>query len=53
MRFIVDRDGEMFGELHISKGAVVWVGKDKTYGRRLTWKQVVEVFETKGAKRKP
>lgn len=53
VRFVVIRSGKKFGELHVSKGAVVWVGKDKTYGRRLGWKQLSTLFETSGAKRKP
>lgn len=47
------RDGRKFGELHISKGAVVWVGKDKIYGRRLTWTELDDAFEKHGTKHKP
>ena len=53
VRFSVTRNRTKFGELHISKGAVVWVGKDKTYGRRLGWQALAEAFEERGTKRKP
>ena len=53
VRFVVNGDGDKLGELHISKGAVVWVGKGKSYGRRLSWRKLAEVFEEKGTKRKP
>ena len=52
VRFIVNRNGEKFGELHVSKGHVVWVGKGKMYGRRLRWNVLAQVFEAKGVKRK-
>lgn len=51
--FVVKCDGEKLGELHVSKGAVVWVGNNKTYGRRLSWQKLAELFEAEGTKRKP
>lgn len=53
VRFIVDSDGSKLGELHVSRGAVVWIGKDKKFGRRLSWKKIDELFELHGTKRKP
>lgn len=53
VRFIVDADGVKLGELHVSRGAVVWVGKDKTFGRRMDWQKLADVFEREGTKRKP
>ena len=53
VRFIVKRNGEKHGELHVSKGAIVWIQRDKTYGRRLSWKRLADVFEKFGTKRKP
>ncbi len=54
VRFSVTRNGEKFGELHISKGAVVWRSRDKNYGTRITWKKLAELFDKhKGGKVKP
>jgi hypothetical protein len=53
VRFVVKRNRSKYGELHVSKGAVVWVGKDKTFGRRLSWERLADVFEGEGTKRKP
>ena len=35
----VKRDGEVFGTLHISKGALVWYPKGNSYGHKMTWLQ--------------
>lgn len=53
VRFVVTRNGRKLGELHVSKGAVVWVDINKTYGRRLGWQKLAELFEEHGTKRKP
>jgi hypothetical protein len=53
IRFVVNRDDDKLGELHISKGAVVWIGKDRKFGRRLSWTKLAEVFEANGTKRRP
>jgi len=53
VRFIVDADGSKLGELHVSRGAVAWLGKDKSFGRRLTWERLADLFEREGTKRKP
>lgn len=53
VRFVVNRNGSKLGELHVSRGAVVWVAKDRTYGRRLDWKTLAKLFEDHGTKRKP
>ncbi len=53
IEFVVDRDGERFGTLHISKGAVVWCPRDKTYGYRIGWRKLDELFREHGSERKP
>jgi hypothetical protein len=37
--FTVYEDDDKFGELRISKGAVVWFPANKVRGYRMTWKQ--------------
>jgi len=53
VRFVVDSDGDKLGVLHVSRGAVVWIGKGKKFGRRLDWQKLADVFEEYGTKRKP
>lgn len=43
--FTVHEDGEKFGELRISKGALVWFPKNKQIGYRLSWKQLDKKFQ--------
>ena len=38
--FTVYEDGEKFGELRVSKGAVVWFPANKVKGYRLSWTQI-------------
>lgn len=51
IEFDVYRNGRKYGELHISKGAVVWVARDRKYGRRVSWEQLDTLME-QGKKRK-
>ncbi len=51
--FAVVRDGEKLGELHVSKGAVVWKPRDKTYGKRVGWTELAEFVEAHGDDVKP
>ena len=53
VRFIVRRNGRTFGELRISKGTVVWMRANKTYGRRLRWDQIDEFAQREGKRHKP
>lgn len=39
IEFTVYRNGEKFGDLRVSKGALEWIPSDKTYGTKFTWKQ--------------
>jgi len=37
IEFHVKKNGQKFGTLKISKGSIVWVPKDNTYGYKLGW----------------
>lgn len=53
--FKVYREGEKFGELRISQGAVVWRGRKDKDGRKLGWKRLDRLFQEEGrrAERRP
>lgn len=42
VHFRVKVDGSVLGKLEISKGALVWYPKDKTYGHKITWSKFDE-----------
>ncbi|MEX2119318.1 MAG: hypothetical protein WD847_06975 [Pirellulales bacterium] len=46
--FTVSKDGEKFGELRISKGAVVWFPMNKVNGYRLLWSQFDRLAQEHG-----
>jgi hypothetical protein len=37
VRFTIKQDGEEFGELEVSRGAIVWYPKGLQYGHKLSW----------------
>lgn len=45
IQFKVKADGEVFGELRVSKGAIVWYRKGSTRGRRMPWRELDEVMK--------
>ena len=49
--FTVREDGEKFGELRISQGALVWFPRNKQIGYRLSWKKLDELFQEEGNRR--
>ena len=51
--FTVYEDDDKFGELRISKGAVVWFPANKVRGYRLSWKQLDRLAQkgSRGGKR--
>lgn len=51
--FSVQEDGEKFGELRISKGALVWFPKNKQFGTRMSWKKLDALFQQNGNGRIP
>ncbi len=46
--FTVHEDSEKFGELRVSKGAVVWFPANKVNGYRLSWKQLDRLAQAHG-----
>lgn len=42
VHFRVKVDGSVLGKLEVSKGALVWYPKDKTYGHKITWRKFDE-----------
>ncbi|MBI2514042.1 MAG: hypothetical protein HYV96_18880 [Opitutae bacterium] len=50
LEFKVRRDGDLLGRLKVSNGSVVWVEKDKTYGFKIGWVELVGLIKTNGTK---
>lgn len=46
--FIVRQNRAKFGELRISRGAVVWIPADKSKGRRISWSQLDRFAQANG-----
>jgi hypothetical protein len=44
----VFRDGELFGRLYVSRGAIVWYQKNGKIGRKLSWRRLDAVAEESG-----
>lgn len=53
IEFTVRRNKQKFGELRRSKGAVVWIPADKSYGRHLSWLQNDRLAKEHGKKHRP
>ena len=53
--FQVYEDGKKFGELRVSRGAVVWRGAYDQIGRKLRWKRFDQLMQDEGrrAERRP
>ena len=43
--FKVYQDGEKFGELRLSRGAVVWRGRSDQFGRKMRWTKFDRVMQ--------
>ena len=50
IEFAVKKSGAKFGTLRVSKGSLVWIPVNKTYGFKMGWTQVAELAEQHGAK---
>ena len=44
----VNKDGTKLGRLKVSKGSVVWVPRNRTYGYKLAWSDLALLFENNG-----
>ena len=53
--FKVYEDGKKFGELRLSRGAVVWRGRSDQMGRKMRWRKFDQVMqeEARRAERRP
>lgn len=53
--FKVYRGKKKFGELRVSRGAVVWRGRKDQLGRKLSWRRFDQLMESTGrrAERRP
>jgi hypothetical protein len=50
VEFRVKRAGSKHGTLKISKGSVVWVPKDLTYGYKLAWGDFDDLMKEHGSR---
>lgn len=50
IEFHVKSNGQKFGTLKVSKGALVWVPRDHTYGYKIGWSKFDEWIKTSGKK---
>jgi hypothetical protein len=48
IEFKVKKGGQRFGTLKVSKGAVVWVQKDNTYGYKMNWNKFHDMMTSMG-----
>ena len=49
--FEVVQDGQKLGELRISSGAAVWYRSGVSYGKKLSWTKLAELFGEHGTDR--
>ena len=52
VEFRVRRDGVVVGTLKVSKGNVVWVPKNYTYGYQMSWDQFDSMMQENGRKQR-
>jgi hypothetical protein len=52
IQFNVKRDGQKVGTLKVSKGSLVWVPKDNTYGYKMGWSQFDSLMQKDGTPEK-
>lgn len=50
VRFLVNSDGVLLGELKISKGSLDWRPAKHQYSRRLSWEKFASLIEEHGSK---
>ena len=50
IEFEIKKNGSKFGTLKVSKGSVVWVLKDFTYGYKIGWVKFDEMMQEYGTK---
>ena len=52
IEFKIKSDKKLIGTLRISKGAIVWIPKDKGYGRKIGWAKFDELMQSQRRKEK-
>jgi hypothetical protein len=45
LEFKVKKQGKLFGTLRVSKGSIVWLPKDTSYGHKIGWNKLDEVMK--------
>ena len=50
VEFKISHNGSKVGTLKVSKGALVWVPKDHTFGFKIGWKDFDELMNRSGTK---
>lgn len=48
IEFIIRKDRTVIGKLKVSKGLIVWVPKNTTYGYKLNWTDFAILMEENG-----
>jgi len=48
IEFTIKKDGKKFGTLKVSKGSIVWVQKDNTYGHKMNWDKFDTIMKADG-----
>lgn len=51
VNFYIEVDGETFGQLSISNGAIVWFPKGSKKGRKMGWKKFSELMKENAGRR--
>lgn len=52
IQFNVKKNNLKFGTLKISKGSIVWIPKDKSYGFKIGWKKFDELLQQQNGREK-
>jgi hypothetical protein len=50
IEFHVNKDGQKFGTLKVSKGSLVWLPKDHTYGFKVGWAKLEAFMKENGSR---
>jgi hypothetical protein len=50
VEFAVKKGGKKLGELHVSKGSIVWFARDDSYGYKMSWSDFGEMMKTHAVK---
>ena len=52
IEFKIKKSGKLFGTLRVSKGSIVWLPKDTTYGHKISWKKFDEIMQSQSRSEK-